>query len=368
MALSGQGADELFGGYRKHRVASLAGAWNRVPRHRARPRAPRCGAARGAAARLADALAGLRSGGPADRFERARAAGPPRRAVRRRAGRARAAPPRRSWTAGSPARRAPGRSSPRSTRRPSRARGRHAHLLRPRLDGVLARGARAVPRPRARRAVRARIPPEHKVRRLHGKHVLRLAARGPVPEFVLAKQKRGFFNEAIGRVDRRRRRRAREPAAARSRSGLRRRRRPRARWSAPSREWRAGRTGNAKLLLALVMLELWLTEYLPRALLRRRGGPPHDAALRGRHPGAQRGGQPAAPRSRARPRRRIAPRRVGSRGRRLDGRHAAVVAELAAGTRWVQPLTRPAATRTSAGRRPAKGARPRRRSCSASRR
>jgi hypothetical protein len=31
------------------------------------------------------------------------------------------------------------------------------------------------------------------------------------------------------------------------------------------REWRAGHAGRANLLLALVMLELWLTEYLPRA-------------------------------------------------------------------------------------------------------
>ena len=32
VALSGQGADELLGGYRKHRAAAIAGAWRRVPR------------------------------------------------------------------------------------------------------------------------------------------------------------------------------------------------------------------------------------------------------------------------------------------------------------------------------------------------
>jgi hypothetical protein len=31
-------------------------------------------------------------------------------------------------------------------------------------------------------------------------------------------------------------------------------------------EYRGGRADNAKLVLALVMLELWLGQYLPRAL------------------------------------------------------------------------------------------------------
>ena len=67
----------------------------------------------------------------------------------------------------------------------------------------------------------ARIPAAHKVRRLQGKHVLRLAARDHVPDFVLDKRKRGFFNEAVGVVGGRRRRRAGRRAAARPEPRLR---------------------------------------------------------------------------------------------------------------------------------------------------
>ncbi len=90
VALSGQGADELFGGYRKHRVASLAEHWDRVARAAARRR--RGAVLRrgpGRAGRLAEALQAPRSRRAPARVERARAPRPARRAVRRRAGRAR---------------------------------------------------------------------------------------------------------------------------------------------------------------------------------------------------------------------------------------------------------------------------------------
>jgi asparagine synthase (glutamine-hydrolysing) len=111
----------------------------------------------------------------------------------------------------------------------------------------------------------ARIPTHHKVRRLQGKHVLRLAARGRVPDFVLKKRKRGFFNEAVGTwldaergavVDQMLL--SRDPAYSAVVD-------PRVVHEAVAR-WRGGAREHANLLLAMVMLELWLTDYLPRAL------------------------------------------------------------------------------------------------------
>jgi asparagine synthase (glutamine-hydrolysing) len=109
----------------------------------------------------------------------------------------------------------------------------------------------------------ARIPTRHKVHRLQGKHVLRLAAKGLVPDFVLTKKKKGFFNEKVGAwvgegtvVDRVLL--ASDPAYAQVLD-------PTAVRRAVA-EFRGGRAENAKLVLALVMLELWLGDYLPRAM------------------------------------------------------------------------------------------------------
>jgi asparagine synthase (glutamine-hydrolysing) len=117
----------------------------------------------------------------------------------------------------------------------------------------------------------AQIPTGHKVRRLQGKHVLRLAARGRVPDFVLSKRKRGFFNEAVatwmGAEDGALVNRlllGSDPAyAAIVDPGTVRR---------AVTEWRAGRAEHSNLLLALVMLELWMGEYLPRAMAPARAG------------------------------------------------------------------------------------------------
>ena len=155
VALSGQGADELFGGYAKHSAASLVGRWQRLP---GAMRAPRRGALGAAGRRGSRARPRARSA--ADPVERLLA-------VERPAGRRRCA--RGSSAARSPARRRRGarvrsRAAGRRRRRPLRttlyldaqlgAGRRHAALLRPHVDGALARGARAVPRPPRRRVLR----------------------------------------------------------------------------------------------------------------------------------------------------------------------------------------------------------------------
>ena len=191
----------------------------------ARSRSPALGCAaqgrRAARAGRSRTLAAARSGGAAARDER-----PPRRDA---AGDARPRPARASSTAArrgarsrARARRAAGRSARRrrSTSTRSSARRRHAPLLRPCVDGALARGPRAVPRPRARRALRARSRrPEGAAARRRSTSC-KQAARGLVPDRIIDKPKIGFFNGAVDgwfRAQTRRRDR-RLPARARARA------------------------------------------------------------------------------------------------------------------------------------------------------
>ena len=132
----------------------LPATWQRIP---APLRTAMLAAASHGPARLrrpVDTLAAAGSGRAAAGDERragARAAERARARAARRPRRQRGAscdlvPPRR------PSRRAA--SGDALPRRAARPRGRHAPLLRPGVDGALARGARALPRPRARRALR----------------------------------------------------------------------------------------------------------------------------------------------------------------------------------------------------------------------
>jgi asparagine synthase (glutamine-hydrolysing) len=263
VALSGQGADELLGGYRKHRVASLAESWGRLPG----PLRAGAGAALrhgpGRSGRLVDSL---EAGDPAARL--LASSGLVREDLRG------------ALFAGALAEHAGAAEAVIAGRladAPGAAPLEAALYLDGRLglvDDMLTYFDRASMACSLEVRVPfldhelvelcARIPSGHKVRRLTGKHVLRLASRELVPPFVLDKRKRGFFNEAVGSwvgaadgalVDELLLR----PGAAYERVL------DRGAVARAVSEWRAGREGRANLLLALMMLELWLAEYLPRA-------------------------------------------------------------------------------------------------------
>jgi asparagine synthase (glutamine-hydrolysing) len=257
VALSGQGADELLGGYRNHRAAALASAVQRVP------------------APLRRAALGLTRLGP-DRVRRAgRMLSAPDTISRELAGRIDAALRTRlvrgplAELDGTAARDALLARLAGVTDDPLPAtlhldaqlglvddmlhyfdRASMAHSLEvrvPFLDHELVEAC-------------ATIPPELKVRRLETKHVLRLAARGLVPDRIIDKPKIGFFNAAVDGWFRAQLSGAAsdyllgpnlasaellDPAVVRELAG------------APTR--------NGPMLLRILMLEVWLRTFLPRA-------------------------------------------------------------------------------------------------------
>jgi asparagine synthase (glutamine-hydrolysing) len=263
VALSGQGADELFGGYRKHRVASLAQSWGAVPRPLRAAAAPALRRAPGRGKRL---LGALEASDPAIRLlESSQLVAPELRgslfggALAEHAGAAEAV--LRGHLGEAPG------SAPLEA----------ALFLDAKLglvDDMLTYFDRASMACSLEVRVPfldhelvelcATVPTSVKVRRLQGKHVLRRAARDLVPPFVLEKRKQGFFNEAVGGWLRA------EQGAALERVLL----SPDPAYAQvidPAvvrrcvSEFRAGDSRHGNLLLALIMLELWLGEYLPRA-------------------------------------------------------------------------------------------------------
>jgi asparagine synthase (glutamine-hydrolysing) len=264
VALSGQGADELFGGYRKHRVASLAESWSRAP---ATLRAGAAAVMRHGPGRAGRLAAALQAGDPATRllassgFVHSDLRGDLfGGALAEHAGAAEAAV--RGTLAG-----APGAAPLEAALYMDARLGLVDDMLTyfDRASMACSLEVRVPFLDHELVELCARIPTAHKVHRLQGKHVLRLAARGHVPDFVLSKRKRGFFNEQVGTwigaaggalVERVLL--GPDPAYAQvvDQGAVRR----------AVAEFRGGRAENAKLLLALVMLELWLGEYLPRAL------------------------------------------------------------------------------------------------------
>jgi asparagine synthase (glutamine-hydrolysing) len=264
VALSGQGADELLGGYRRHAVASLAGTWGRVP-------SPLRAAAAAAVSRTGPERARslLRSLDAADPVARhvasigllrpeqraalyggalAEYAGAAERAVGAHAGGAAGAVPLEA------ALYLEAQLGLVDDRLHYFDRASMAWSLEVRVPFLDHHVVEAL----------AALPPSAKVRGREQKVALRRAARGLVPDFVLDKPKLGFFSDSVSTwlaadggaivddlllgpepaygelVD---------PGVVRGIVG----------------EWRAGNGRQAKPILGLVMLELWMTTFLPRA-------------------------------------------------------------------------------------------------------
>jgi asparagine synthase (glutamine-hydrolysing) len=265
VALSGQGADELLGGYRKHRAAAIVGAWQRLP-----------GPVRGAGEAVA-----LR--GPA-RFQRAArtlaAPDPVERLVEmsgRLGGGLREALYRGELTG----RRGAAAADAVRACLPAVAAGPLAETLH--IDGQLAlvddmlhyfdRASMAhslevrVPfLDHELVELCARIPPELKVRRLQTKHVLKRAATGLVPDRIVHKRKLGFLRgsttawlQAQIRAAGSEHLLGATPRCAEFLDAATVRRMVLAHRDGTD-------TRHEHLLLAILMLELWLQRYLPRAL------------------------------------------------------------------------------------------------------
>jgi asparagine synthase (glutamine-hydrolysing) len=275
VALSGQGADELFAGYRKHRVMSVAGTWQRMP---AALRAP---------------LAAIAARGPGDIPRLASALQSPDPVSRLLASSGLVRPELRAELFSGAlaehadaARRAAGAHLNGAASATPLAAGLYLDAQLGLVDDMLHYFDRAsmahslevrVPFLDHRLVeTAARMPDAVKVRRGETKHVLRTAARGLVPDFVLDKRKLGFFaastsqwlgagdgaivDEVLLGSDPRYAEVVEQPVIERVVA-----------------DWRTG-VDHTQFLLAVVMLELWLSRYLPRAFAQARSaaGPERD--------------------------------------------------------------------------------------------
>jgi asparagine synthase (glutamine-hydrolysing) len=265
VALSGQGADELLGGYRKHQAASLVGAWNRLPSPVRRigrsfaPHAParlRRAARTLAAADAADRLVAM--SGQLDADLRRQLLGPSLASLDGGAARRAVA----SLLDGTP-------DDPLPTTLFIDAqlalpddmlhyfdRASMAHSLEVRVPFLDHRVVEYC----------ARVPGALKVRGLTTKHLLKHAARGLVPDRIIDKRKIGFFRGASKGW-------LRAQISGAFADYL---RAPDARYTEfldrrgvealLARHETQTNAGNVQLLLAILMLEVWLSTYLPRSL------------------------------------------------------------------------------------------------------
>lgn len=111
----------------------------------------------------------------------------------------------------------------------------------------------------------ARIPGSYKLRGLTTKYILKRAARGVVPQWVIDRPKVGFFDTAVDAWCRAQARAAIEHFLGRSDPAcgelL-----DRGEIQNLIRQTTEPRPRDARLLLSILMLEVWLSTYLPRAL------------------------------------------------------------------------------------------------------
>lgn len=265
VALSGQGADELFGGYARHRVARRAELWWRLP-----------GLARSPLALAARALPGS-SGDRLARLQRA-----PDAATLAGTQRQLDLPARERVAAGALRAVGGGAAEAVVAERLAGVRARHLPAtlyLDARLglvDDMLQYFDRAsmayslelrVPFLDHRLVeLAATIPASHKVRGRELKSVLRLAARGLVPDEVLRRPKVGFFDGSAGSWLRAQTGSAVQDHLLAPRlhcAGLLDPLAVRRLALAPADG--AG-PGRQRLVLAILLLEVWLATFLPRAL------------------------------------------------------------------------------------------------------
>jgi asparagine synthase (glutamine-hydrolysing) len=265
VALSGQGADELLGGYRKHRAAAIAGAWARLPRP---VRSAGAAALRRAPARLGRAARTLRASDPAERLLAASG---------------RLSPALRGDLVRGPLAELDGGTALRTLRERLGKVGDDPLPAALYLDGQLGlvddmlhyfdRASMAhsleVRVPFLDHHVVefcATIPPEYKVRRLDTKHVLKHAVRGLIPDRIIDKPKIGFFHAAVDGWFRAQTRGAISDYLLG----------PNPRYVEMLDQGAVERlvrghadgtdTGNAHALLSILMLEVWLSSYLPRSV------------------------------------------------------------------------------------------------------
>lgn len=266
VALSGQGADELLGGYMKHKAAMLCAAWDRMPvpvrraqahmAHRAPGRlrrASRTLAAPDQVSRLVEMTGKLDPG-----LRPTLLRGPLAAQDGRAAHRVMASLLDR-----------PGLASPLGETLATDAQLALVDLLLHYFDRASMYYSLEVRVPFLDHHLVefcATIPDSYKVRRLRTKHILKLAAAGLVPDHIINKRKIGLFRPAVANWLQRQTDGAvrehlldRDPACGEFLDIGR------------VRDLIAGQSssrgpGNPHLVLAILMLEVWLSSYLPTAL------------------------------------------------------------------------------------------------------